>query len=95
MPCELGGCTRKSRKVCRHCVSWIPSQQSRYYKCIRFMTSRIVCEEPRANCANCAMRVPVLGVGRPSITGIEYKGNENYHNEYMRSRNRERRNEDQ
>lgn len=87
MPCKRGGCDQISRQACMRCVCWEPSPNSRYYKCMRYLASRILCEEPMSACKDCPHRIPKTKRGRPAELGIELPkmaDKTEYMREYMR-----------
>lgn len=72
--CRKGGCPARGRETCPSCEFWIPSRRSKYYRCLRYLESRITCDLPKGSCETCPFYCPPSeGAGRPNYTGVDWK----------------------
>lgn len=90
--CRIGGCPEKSTVNCPKCENWIPSRKSKYYRCLRFHMSKLLCGLPRKQCKTCQFYISKTKVGRPSNEDSVWKKDSDFKKKYMRDYMRAKRN---
>src|SRR3990167_1194999 len=83
--CKIGGCEYASLQTCPSCIQWIPSTGSKYYRCARFLSKKLLCDLPASDCAGCSYYLtPGVGApGRENKTGFDWSDPRS-HTEYKK-----------
>ena len=87
--CKKGGCPQRAPAFCPTCVEWIPSLGSKYFRCARYMETRVTCEKTAADCLSCDHHQFIIQIGRPNFTGVDWddpdgESKRKYMRDYMR-----------